>query len=127
MIKTNPKSLAWTTREALVSELATMLRENTTQKTLSDYDWKSKVVRMSTWSLKQLRDYKRELLFKQSHQTAEKARAYLAEVRKPVNDVQVLPMDITASAIKRMHPQEIRRLVRDYTVQAVNNRIFGRS
>jgi hypothetical protein len=120
-------TLSWVTREDLIRELATTLRDNTTTKTLSDYDWRTKVRSMSAWTLPSLRAYKRELQFKQTHRTVEAAQQYLANARATKNVVKVLPADITASVIKKMNPDQIRRLVRDWTVQAVNSRLFGRN
>src|SRR5437899_1990834 len=44
-----------TTRELLIGELGEFLRDTTSQKTLSDYDFRQWVLRASTWSLRQLR------------------------------------------------------------------------
>jgi hypothetical protein len=74
--------LAWTSREQMIDELVELRRENASQKTLSDFDLRSWKVRISVWSLRQLREYKKKLLFTQSHQTAETAREYLAGIRK---------------------------------------------
>jgi hypothetical protein len=73
---------ALTSREKLIEELGKLIRENTTTKTLSDHDFRSMVVRMSTWSLRQLRAKKKEIEFKHAHKTADSAREFLAGVRK---------------------------------------------
>jgi hypothetical protein len=74
-------TLSWSSRDKIIEELANKVRDNTTQKTLSAYDWKQLVIRMSTWSLRQLRSYKREIEFKHSH-NAQQAREYLTNARK---------------------------------------------
>ncbi len=69
------------TREQLIGELGQFLREMTSTKTLSDYDFKNWRFRAGTWSLRQLRAYKKELELKRQLQTVEQARNYLTEVR----------------------------------------------
>jgi hypothetical protein len=75
-------TVAMTTREDLINELVELRRENTSRKTLSDHDLNSWRIRVSVWSLRQLRDYKRKIVFEHAHKTAESAREYLAGVRK---------------------------------------------
>jgi hypothetical protein len=84
LIRMKPQGFdfALTTREALIEELVKLRRAGASKKTLSDYDLQSWKVRISVWSLRQLRDYKTKLTFLKEHQTAESAKEFLAGVRK---------------------------------------------
>jgi hypothetical protein len=128
LIKSRVHTLAWTTRAALVDEIAELLRDNTTDKVLTAWGHRQYVTWMSAWSLPKLRAYRRELHFKYGHRSATAAREFIAGVRaSEVPPERVLPPEITAARIKAMRPDEIRRLVRDWTAPVVNNRLFGRS
>lgn len=84
LVKGNVKdfTLAWTSREQLIEDLVKQRRAGASQKTLSNADLQSWKIRVSVWSLRQLRDYKNKLTFLKEHPTAESAKEFLAGVRK---------------------------------------------
>src|SRR5262249_8807530 len=123
--------------------LADMLRNSVSEKTLSDYDLRQWRVRASTWSLRQLRQYKRELDFKAEHKTAQQAKDYLRNVRKAEHDrpypgfptlprrgipkrgpIQTIEFD--AEYLKSLDAWELKRFVRVYGEQQINDRLAGR-
>ncbi len=83
LIKHRPSgfNLDTTTREQIIQELAQELRDGCSTQTLSDYDWKQKVLRMQTWSLRQLREERRSMRLRRELTTAQAARNYLTEAR----------------------------------------------
>jgi len=85
LLKRKPEGLNpdVTTREALIDELGTFLRETTSEKTLSAHDFKMWKFRAGTWSLRQIRAFRKELELKRQLTTVEQARNYLTQAAEP--------------------------------------------
>ncbi|SRR6266851_5777614 len=127
------------TREKLIEELARELRDGYT-----DYDHRQWRLRASTWSLRQLRNKKRELLLKRELTTAQKARNYLTEARAEGVDNKypgyprllktIVPPGQIFAVDTRQYLVELartdifafKRMVRIYGEQQVNDYLQGR-
>ena len=131
-----------TTREEIIAELAQELRDGCNIRTLSDYDWKQKVLRMGTWSLRQLREERRSMRLRRELTSTQAARNYLTEARA-VEDTkypgwprmlktvvprgEIFSRDFNAAYIKSLDAFELKRLIAVYGSEQVNDRLAGRS
>jgi hypothetical protein len=145
LIKRKPAGfkLSLTTRERIIEELGELLRNGCSEKVLSAHDFKMWKFRAGTWSLRQLREYRRELALKRTLDTAQKARNYLTEVREgetekrypgfpqllttvvPRGEVFSRPLD--AAYLKSLDAYELKRLCQVYGSEQVTDRLNGRS
>jgi hypothetical protein len=54
-------------------------------------------------------------------------KSFVAESRRPAPQAKVLPAEYTRERIHAMPSDAIKKLIRDWTANVVNDRLFGRN